>query len=189
MMQLTRAEALARVERGESLAGVNLRGVELVGVSLRGVSFRGSDLSWGRFGESDFTGADFTGADLFQADFGGADLTHANFTGADLTKARTWWTNFPGLLVVEGLPSGNAMTWPTPDGWEVQVEWWWGTAGEMRSKLATGLWPDACGDAERVARGPELLEIADRFDAHAAAHHKTQEWLRDYWTQRAAISG
>ena len=112
-------------------------------------------------------GADLWGADLWRADLGGANLGGADLGGAN---------SAPAVLQVAGLPSGDAILTPRPDGWELRVGCWTGTPNLLEALIADDDgWPEAEGD-ECARRRPGLqsliglcrIWITDHPDAIAA---------------------
>ena len=170
MTALTRAD----VDRIVAAAGrrADLGGADLRGADLRGANLRGADL-WG----ADLRGANLCGADLWGADLGGADLRGANLGGANLRGANLRGANdAPAVLQVAGLPSGDAILMPRPDGWELLVGCWTGTPDILDALIAGDEgWPEAQGD-ECARRRPGLQSliglcrtwITDHPDAIAA---------------------
>ena len=127
-------------------------------------------------------GANLRGADLRGANLGGANLRGANLWGADLWRANLWGANLrgaigaPAVLQVAGLPSGDAILMPRPDGWELRVGCWTGTPDLLEDLIAGDEgWPEADGD-ECARRRPGLQSliglcrtwITDHPDAIAA---------------------
>ena len=139
MTPMTRSEVLDLIVQAREH---NLR------LNLRGVDLRYEDLQG-----ADLRGADMRGADLRDADLQGADLRGADLWGANLRYAR----GTPEILVITGLPSGNATLAPWADGWELRVGCWYGTPDSLAEMIATDEgWPEAKGD--ECARRRPLLE-------------------------------
>lgn len=151
-------------------------------VDASSANFSGADFTRAYAIKADFTAADLTGVDFSEADLEGARFAEANLTGVNFTRVNLKGVDLPGLLNIGDILGERTLTWPTPSGWEVQFGDWINISTKVLRDMAAEAWP-----GER--RSAELLEIAERFDAHAADHHKTQEWLRDYWGQRAAHRG
>ena len=121
---------------------------------------------------ADLGGADLGRADLGRADLGGADLGGADLGGANLRGA----ISAPAVLQVAGLPSGDAILMPRPDGWELRVGCWTGTPDLLEDLIAGDEgWPEAEG-GECARRRPGLQSliglcrtwITDHPDAIAA---------------------
>ena len=142
--------------RGERPAApwANLRGADLCGADLRGAYLRGASLY---------------GANLCDADLCGASLYGANLRGADL------------CLQVTGLPSGQAVLYPTRDGWALIVGCWTGTPDTLRTLIAgeTG-WPEASA-TQRIERRPGLGLLADLCDDHIKRQPGVIEDLAQRW--------
>ena len=144
------------------LWGADLRGADLAGADLTGADLTGADLA-GAY----LTGADLTGADLWGADLRGANLRGANLRGADLSGANLGGARWKGLQVT-GLPSGQVVLIPTPDGWELRVGCWIGTIDDLRTLVAQDEgWPEAEGE-EVALRRPGLQAVLALIDAHVA---------------------
>lgn len=77
-----RAMVVARLDRREGLADLDLTGVDLSGLDLRGVDMRGTFLD-----NADLRGCDLRGADLWRAVACRADLTDARLDGAQVAEA------------------------------------------------------------------------------------------------------
>lgn len=90
-------EIMARHQRGEPLAMLDLSGLDFSGRDLAGAKLAGSSFAGARFAEAKLDGADFTGAVLADADFSGASLKRTvlrqvqgiatRWVGADLAEA------------------------------------------------------------------------------------------------------
>lgn len=77
-----RALVLERIERGETLAELDLSNGDLSGIDLGG-----QDLTRAVLTDASLVGTSLASADLTDATLDGADLTRADFTGARLTGA------------------------------------------------------------------------------------------------------
>ena len=116
---------------------------------------RRADLMGANLWRADLGGADLGGANLWHADLGGANLGRANLGGADLGGANS----APAVLQVAGLPSGDAILTPRPDGWELRVGCWTGTPNLLDALIADDEgWPEAKGD-ECARRRPGLQAL------------------------------
>ena len=148
-----------------NLADANLSSANLWGADLTGANLWGADLTGANLADADLTGAYLTGADLTDA-----DLRHAN-----LGRAR--WKG----LQITGLPSGQAVLTPTPDGWELRVGCWTGTLGDLRTLIAQDEdWPEAEGE-EIALRRPGLQAALALIDAHIAMHPNVISELKTKW--------
>ncbi len=163
MTALTRAD-VDRIVADARAAG---RRADLAGADLRGADLRGANLGGANLWRADLGGADLGGANL-----GVANLRGANLGGADLGGANS----APAVLQVAGLPSGDAILTPRPDGWELRVGCWTGTPNLLEALIAgDDGWPEAEGD-ECARRRPGLqsliglcrIWITDHPDAIAA---------------------
>jgi hypothetical protein len=135
-----------------------------------GADLRGANL-WG----ADLTGADLLGANLTDANLRGVNLSGAYLTGANLLGA--YWKG----LQITGLPSGQIVLLPTPDGWELRVGCWTGTIDDLRTLIAQDEgWPAAEGD-EITRRRPGLQAALAFIDAHIALHPKVINQLEAKW--------
>jgi hypothetical protein len=191
--------------RGANLSGANLRGADLTGANLSGANLRGADLTGANLSGANLRGADLTGANLRDADLGGADLLGANLTGAnlrgayllgaylggaDLRGAYLRGANLSGAnlrgadwdgLQITGLPSGQIVLTPTPDGWELRVGCWVGAIDRLRAIIAQDEgWPEAEGD-EITRRRPGLQAALALIDAHIALHPNVINELEAKW--------
>ena len=95
-----------------------------------------------------------------RANLRGADLRGANLWGANLRRADLRGANSaPAVLQVAGLPSGDAILTPRPDGWELRVGCWTGTPNLLEALIADDEgWPEAEGD-ECARRRPGLRSL------------------------------
>ena len=98
----------------------------------------------------------------------------ANLRGADLCGADL-------CLQVTGLPSGQAVLYPTRDGWALIVGCWTGTPDTLRTLIAgeTG-WPEASA-TQRIERRPGLGLLADLCDDHIKRQPGVIEDLAQRW--------
>lgn len=90
-----RGEVCARLERGESLQGLDLCRADLSGADLSG-----ADLSGAVLFEANLKGARFVGAVLDDVDLKGADLSLAQLSGARLRNAHCGGACFRGASLV-----------------------------------------------------------------------------------------
>ena len=144
-----------------NLRGANLWGADLRGANLWGANLRGANL-WG----ANLQGANLQGADLQGADLQGAELQGADLRGVDLRDADAK----PAILVITGLPSGDATLAPWADGWGLRVGCWYGTPDSLAELVATDEgWPEATGD-ECARRRPGLEALIVLCRAWIGAH-------------------
>ena len=139
---------------GADLAGANLRRADLRGADLTGADLWGADL-----GGADLRGANLRGADLTGADLWGADLGRANLQGADLGRADLGCADLRGADlwgasgVVSAGPIGSegriAVAVAHPECIMVHAGCWWGSADELRARIAPGGDHDWGGEAAR----------------------------------------
>ena len=128
--------------------------------------------------ETYLTYADLWGADLRDADLSGAYLTGANLAGANLAGAD--WNG----LQITGLPSGQIVLTPKPDGWELRVGCWVGAIDRLRTIIAQDDgWPEAEGD-EITRRRPGLQAALALIDAHIAMHPNVINELKTKWGEK-----
>ena len=160
--------------RGADLCGANLRGAylrdaNLCGANLCDANLRGAYLRDANLRGAYLRGANLRGANLRGASLYGADLRGANLRGADL------------CLQVTGLPSGQAVLYPTRDGWALIVGCWTGTPDTLRTLIAgeTG-WPEASA-TQRIERRPGLGLLADLCDDHIKRQPGVIEDLAQRW--------
>ena len=174
---LTHAERIAAWRQGNSgkrltfdllleiCDATHLMGADLSGANLRGANLMGANL-WN---------ADLWNADLSYADLWNADLRGANLWGANLRRAL--WNG----LQITGLPSGQIVLTPTPDGWELRVGCWAGTIDGLRTLIAQDHgWPEAEGD-EITRRRPVLQAALALIDEHIAMHPNVINELKTKW--------
>ncbi|MFH1137209.1 MAG: DUF2169 domain-containing protein [Pseudomonadota bacterium] len=112
---ISREEALARLEQGRDLSGLDLTGLDFSGQKMAGVVFADSILEGAVFSGADLTGANFTAALLTAADFSRTKLVsavfkrclapEAIFIKADLTGAHLGGGDFSDADFSEALLS------------------------------------------------------------------------------------
>ena len=113
---------LQRVEKHESLAGVDLRnlylsGMDLSNLDLRGANLKGCRLSNGKLAASDLTNADLTDALLINTSFKNANLVGTLFggaivAGADFSEAKGMSTEQIKYLKSKG---ATGLEWKGPN--------------------------------------------------------------------------
>ena len=97
-------EALKRrIERGESLAGIDLTGCDLAGLDLRGADLRGAFLEHADLSTCDLSGARLDGAVLAHAALVGTTFREASLRGASLGATRMENTVFEGADLREAI--------------------------------------------------------------------------------------
>ena len=150
----------------ESLRTARARGVrpEAPGANLRRANLRDANLS----------GASLWCANLRDANLRRADLSGANLWGANLRDA--------GVVALGATPSGNALIYPTPDGWAMCVGCWKGSPDELRSLIDQEHgWPEASTTAERAHRRPYLALVLAHADLVMAEHPDLVPALAERW--------
>ena len=131
-------------------------------------------------GGADLSDADLSDANLRGANLGGADLWGANLWGANLWDANLGRARWSGLQIT-GLPSGQIVLTPTPDGWELRVGCWTGTIDDLRTLIAQDDgWPEAEGD-EITRRRPVLQAALALIDTHIALRPNVINELKTKW--------
>ncbi len=150
-----------------------------VSPNLRDADLRGADLQGADLRDADLWGADLRGANLWDA-----NLWDANLQGADLQGAMG---DARGLLSVQGLPSGRAVLFPTPAGWQLQVGCWEGTVDDLSALIASDEgWPEAEGD-ECAERRPGLEALIVMCRAHIAARPRVVPDLAQRWPDSVVV--
>mgnify|MGYP001010792289 CR=1 FL=1 len=134
--------------QGADLRDAKLRDAKLMGAKLRDAKLMGADL-W----DADLRDANLRGADLRDANLRGADLVGANLRDADLRGANLWGANLGGANlgvinlwgadgVVSAGPIGSegriAVAVAHPECIMVHAGCWWGSADELRARIAPG---------------------------------------------------
>ncbi len=164
MTPMTRSEVLDLIVQAREnnlradLQGANLTFANLRGADLRGADLRGANLTFANLRGADLQGANLRGADLQGANLRGANLRDVDLRGVDMRGVDMRDADGkPAILVITGLPSGNATLVPWADGWELRVGCWYGTPDSLAELIATDEgWPEATG--EECARRRPLLE-------------------------------
>ena len=87
MTELSPADVLLRLARGEKLDRADLRGVNLARATLSGASLGRADLEGADLRGADLTGANLTNASLREANLSDANLREAKLESADLERA------------------------------------------------------------------------------------------------------
>ncbi|HEY1991934.1 MAG TPA: DUF2169 domain-containing protein [Gammaproteobacteria bacterium] len=86
-LAVLRAEVLQRIQRGESVARMDLAGVDLSGADLKGADLSECYLEFANLSGADLTGAKLRSAIAAHVDFSGAQLAQADFSGANVGKS------------------------------------------------------------------------------------------------------
>jgi len=171
LLEICDATNLRDADLGDAnLSGANLRDANLTDANLWGANLRGVNL----------TDANLRGANLWGANLTGANLTDANLSYADLRGANLRGAHWKGLQIT-GLPSGQIVLIPTPDGWELRVGCWVGAIDRLRTIIAQDDgWPEARGD-EITRRRPGLQAALALIDAHIALYPNVINELEAKW--------
>ena len=126
-------ETLTAARLCDLIGAPDLVGADLAYADLQDANLRAANLVDANLAYADLRDANLSVANLVDANLRGADLQDANLRGADLGNADLWGANLPGILRVEGLPSGQVNLTPTPDGWHLTVGCWRGTPDDLRA--------------------------------------------------------
>jgi hypothetical protein len=189
LLEICDATSLTNVNlRDANLRDANLRDADLLGADLRKANLWRADLSGADLRGAYLTGANLRGANLLGANLGKANLWRADLRGAYLRGAYLTGANLGGVdwdgLQITGLPSGQIVLIPTPDGWELRVGCWAGTIDGLRTLIAQDDgWPEAEGD-EITRRRPGLQAALALIDAHIALHPNVINQLKTKWGER-----
>ena len=162
--------------RGERpvASDADLYGADLHGADLYGADLHGANLSW-----ADLHGANLYGANLYGANLYGADLHGANLHRAAISAR---------ILHLHGLPSGETIFIPTPQGWHLRVGCWDGTLDEFKALISQDEgWPEARGD-EVTRRRPSLAATAALCEAHMALHPNIIGDLAGKWLHKKEVA-
>ena len=166
--------------RHADLKDANLTGANLTGANLRHADLTGADLTDANLRDANLRGANLAGADLRDANLAGANLWRANLTDANLRDANLSGAHWMGLQIT-GLPSGQIVLTPTPDGWELRVGCWVGTIDDLRTLIVQDHgWPEAEGK-EIERRRPGLQAALALIDAHIALRPNVINELKTKW--------
>src|SRR5690606_19993807 len=84
-----------------------------------------------------------------------------NLRGADL------WGAGETAMQLRGMPSGELVLFPTPEGWRLYVGCWEGAPEALRELVAGDNWPEARGE-EILKRRPYLEAALTLVDLHIA---------------------
>ncbi len=108
----TRAEACARLQRGEVPVGAAVMmpsetSSDAVSCQLRGVNLAGAQLADAGLWNTDLSGANLAGANLRHARFDHANLTGANLRGADLSDAILLDVRFVNADLTDAVLTGS----------------------------------------------------------------------------------
>ena len=183
-LRTARARGVRPEAPGANLRGADLRGANLSGANLRDANLRRADLRGADLGRADLSGADLRDANLSGADLWGADLSGADLRDADLWGANLWAANLrdAGVVALGATPSGNALIYPTPDGWAMCVGCWKGSPDELRSLIGQEHgWPEAGTTAERARRRPYLALVLAHADLVMAEQPDLVPALAEKW--------
>lgn len=115
--------------------------------------------------------ADLRRANLYEVDLRGANLCAADLRGANLRRANLRGANLANqhhIFQMRGIESGEAIYYPTPEGWHLYVGCWGGTLDDLRQLISTNEgWPEAKG-AECDDRRIDLEMLILLCERHAA---------------------
>lgn len=151
-----------------NLRDAYLSGADLSSAYLIGADLQDADLTFAKARHANMRYVDLHGADLYDTDLRSANLHGAHLRDADLRYSNTTAANLTGLFL-GGLPSGNLVFIPTPEGWHLTIGCWEGTTDELREMIAKDEdWPEAEGE-EITERRPMLEAAANMCDAYAAS--------------------
>lgn len=151
-----------------NLRDAYLSGADLSGATLIGADLHDADLTFAKARHADMRYVDLRGADLYDTDLRSANLHGAHLLSVDLRYSNTTAANLIGLFL-GGLPSGNLVFIPTPEGWHLAIGCWNGTTDELREMIAKDDgWPEAEGE-EITERRPMLEAAANMCEAYAAS--------------------
>jgi uncharacterized protein YjbI with pentapeptide repeats len=107
---------------------------------------------------------------LRRADLRDADLRDANLRDANRLT-----------MQLRGMPFGELVLFPTPDGWHLYVGCWGGTPEALRELIAgDDGWPEARGE-EIAKRRPYLEAALTLVDLHIANNSGVIEALAEKW--------
>ena len=177
---LTDADLRGADLRDADLRKANLWRADISGANLRDANLRGAYLRDANLLGANLRDANLLGADLRKANLRDANLWGASLRGAYLTGANFWGAFWKGLQIT-GLPSGQIVLIPTPDGWGLRVGCWAGTIDGLRTLIAQDDgWPEAEGD-EITRRRPGLQAALALIDAHIAMHPNLISELKTKW--------
>jgi hypothetical protein len=178
--------------RGADLRGANLRGTDLRCADLQGANLRDANIQEANLRDAVILGAYLQDANLQNTDLRGANLRGAYLRdtiilGANLQGAYLQGANLQDIggltMQLRGMPSGELILFPRPDGWWLYVGCWEGTPGDLRELVAADdKWPEAEG-AEIARRRPYLEAALSLIDLHIAAHPGVIESLAQKWGQ------
>lgn len=83
-------------------------------------------------------------------------------------------------MQLRGIPSGEMILFPTPEGWRLHVGCWEGTTDELRELIAGDDWPEARG-VEIERRRPYLEAALLLVDLHIANNPDVVTSLAERW--------
>lgn len=188
--RMTREQVLETIAaaraKGEcpDLSGLDLSRLDLPCVDLSGADLSDTKLLHANLARANLAHAKMRYANLYGANLTNANVTRTNLVGATLRGAYLYGANLTGVvlrgadlrnvtmtgLFLDGLPSGDLMFTPTPDGWRLTIGCWFGTTEELRAMISNDDgWPEAEGEDIDIRR-PMLEAAATMCDAYAAAH-------------------
>ncbi|MFO0604227.1 MAG: DUF2169 domain-containing protein [Polyangiales bacterium] len=105
-----RAEVLAALEAGDSLAGRDLTGADLAGLDLAGLDLAGAMFHDAKLAGASLAGSRLTEALFARADLAGASLAQAFAQRADFTDARLDGADFRGANLGDAVFAGASLT-------------------------------------------------------------------------------
>lgn len=174
---------------GLNLSDMDLSNMDLSDMDLFNVDLSRSNLSFSDLSFSDLSYTDLRNANLAQSNLYGASLRNAHLLDAKLARAKLTFADLSTAILtntiledveithmrmyglfLNGLPSGQLVFVPTPEGWSLTIGCWSGTTSTLREMITKNSgWPEARGE-EITKRRPMLEAMVAACEAYAAAH-------------------
>lgn len=126
------------------MRGANLHGANLANANLEDAYLGGANLECADLSSANLQGANLEAVNLWGANLSDANLTRvyladsfiwkANLTGASLLNSNMLGVHWRGLRI-DGLPYHQLTLVPTPNGWDIRINFWHGNLEQLRASI------------------------------------------------------
>lgn len=177
----------------------NLHRTNLSSCIMKAVNLAEANMSQTYLPYTDLSESDMEKVNLSEATVLETNMSWAYFYGANLEGIRWYDNDLRGQhwdgLVIDNLPTGRIILFPTPSGWIVTTMYWSGTLDEMRDLLEKDSeWPESLAveeepdlmteeDEMRLPTAAQLEAVLALCDAFIEGRKDVVPKLRKYWNE------